>query len=135
MKTNTQSIDFGSVTGGPLKLLRWEGVFIFILSILLYAQTGAGWWRFALLLLAPDVAMAGYWLGARWGAIFYNVAHSYIGPLALGGIAVAAAQTAWIPYLLIWSAHIAMDRALGYGLKYPDAFKNTHLGHLGRRLA
>jgi hypothetical protein len=30
-------------------------------------------------------------------------------------------------YVLIWTAHIAMDRALGYGLKYPTAFKSTHL--------
>jgi hypothetical protein len=28
---------------------------------------------------------------------------------------------------LIWLAHIGVDRALGYGLKYPDGFKDTHL--------
>ena len=28
---------------------------------------------------------------------------------------------------LIWLAHIFLDRALGYGLKYDDAFKKTHL--------
>ena len=28
---------------------------------------------------------------------------------------------------LIWLAHIGMDRLLGYGLKYPSAFKDTHL--------
>jgi uncharacterized protein YbjT (DUF2867 family) len=25
-----------------------------------------------------------------------------------------------------------MDRVLGYGLKYPDAFKHTHLGTIGK---
>jgi len=27
----------------------------------------------------------------------------------------------------IWTAHIAVDRALGYGLKYPSRFDDTHL--------
>jgi hypothetical protein len=31
---------------------------------------------------------------------------------------------------LIWSAHIGIDRLLGYGLKYPTAFKETHLGRV-----
>jgi hypothetical protein len=25
-----------------------------------------------------------------------------------------------------------MDRALGYGLKYPSGFSHTHLGQIGR---
>jgi hypothetical protein len=29
---------------------------------------------------------------------------------------------------VIWVAHIGFDRLLGYGLKYPTAFKDTHLG-------
>ena len=28
---------------------------------------------------------------------------------------------------LIWTAHISMDRMLGYGLKYPASFKFTHI--------
>jgi hypothetical protein len=28
---------------------------------------------------------------------------------------------------LIWFAHISMDRTVGYGLKYPTSFKDTHL--------
>jgi hypothetical protein len=31
---------------------------------------------------------------------------------------------------LIWTTHIAFDRLLGYGLKYPTYFKDTHLQHL-----
>lgn len=30
----------------------------------------------------------------------------------------------------IWAAHIGFDRALGYGLKYPTGFADTHLGPL-----
>lgn len=132
MKTINEGTLFGSVTGGPLIWLRAEGAAVFLLSILWYAHVGAPWWRFLLLLLAPDGAMAGYWMGSRWGAIIYNVAHSYVAPAALAGVAMAGSHNAWLPYVLIWSAHIGMDRGLGYGLKYPEGFRQTHLGWLGK---
>jgi hypothetical protein len=31
---------------------------------------------------------------------------------------------------LIWLAHIGLDRMLGYGLKYPTEFKDTHMQHV-----
>jgi hypothetical protein len=31
----------------------------------------------------------------------------------------------------IMLAHASMDRIFGYGLKYTDAFKHTHLGWIG----
>jgi len=54
-----------------------------------------------------------------------------MGPVLLAGFAVVSSHFGLLPYLLIWTAHIAMDRALGYGLKYPTSFKKTHLGWLG----
>jgi hypothetical protein len=36
---------------------------------------------------------------------------------------------------LILFGHSSMDRALGYGLKYPDSFQNTHLGIIGKQAA
>jgi hypothetical protein len=44
-----------------------------------YWHLGAGWWLFLILILVPDVAMAGYLWGPRIGAICYNALHSYIG--------------------------------------------------------
>jgi hypothetical protein len=132
MQTNTQNLESHSVSGGPLFWLRLEGTIVFVLSILLYAHIGASWWRFALLLLAPDVVMAGYWLGARWGAVLYNLGHSYVAPLLLAIFAIMAGKGALLSYLLIWTAHIGMDRALGYGLKYASGFKHTHLGWSGK---
>ena len=35
-------------------------------------------------------------------------------------------------YAVIWTAHIAFDRTLGYGLKLPAGFHHTHLGRIGR---
>jgi len=39
--------------------------------------------------------------------------------------------------MVIWAGliiflHSTLDRALGFGLKYPDSFQNTHLGAIGR---
>ena len=33
---------------------------------------------------------------------------------------------------LIWCAHIAFDRLVGFGLKSPESFQATHLGLLGK---
>ncbi len=30
-------------------------------------------------------------------------------------------------------AHVGMDRAVGYGLKLPGSFHDTHLGRMGRK--
>ena len=130
MKTNTQTVNSG-VSGAPLILFRAEAALVFILSILFSVRTAASWWRFAALLLVPDISMAGYWLAPRRGAVAYNVAHSYIGPLVLASFAVVSSHPRLSPYLFIWIAHIAMDRALGYGLKYTSGFKRTHLGWMG----
>jgi hypothetical protein len=34
---------------------------------------------------------------------------------------------------LILFSHSAMDRMLGYGLKYESGFKFTHLGEIGQK--
>jgi len=48
----------------------------------------------------------------------------------VGAASVILAAPQWIPYALIWLAHIGIDRALGYGLKYPTFFRDTHLQHV-----
>jgi len=102
-------------------------------AIVLYAMTATSWWLFALLILAPDLSMLGYLAGPRVGAIAYNALHILIVPLvlALAGYALGSSMATAIG--LIWIAHIAIDRALGYGLKLPSGFQDTHLGRIGRR--
>jgi hypothetical protein len=34
------------------------------------------------------------------------------------------------PFGLIWLAHSGFDRMLGFGLKYPTFFGDTHLRHV-----
>ena len=115
------------VSGTPRALLRVEGLAVLIASVIAYEAVGASWVLFGVLLLVPDVSILGYAAGPHLGAVTYNLVHTYIGPAALAGLAyLGAAPQAW-PVCLIWLAHIGMDRVAGYGLKYPTAFKSTHM--------
>jgi hypothetical protein len=115
--------------------LRLEGLAAAVLSAVLYARTGASWWMFAALWLLPDLSMLGYLGGSKLGARVYNAIHSYVTPATLAVAALLLGSPALLPYALIWMNHIGVDRLLGYGLKYPEGFKFTHLGKLtGRRV-
>lgn len=115
-----------------LFLLRLEGLVVAAVSAALYARTGASWWLFAALWLAPDLSMLGYLAGPCWGARFYNAIHTYAVPAALGLAALLlSAHGLLVPIALIWANHIGVDRLLGYGLKYADGFGFTHLGRPG----
>ena len=49
----------------------------------------------------------------------------------LTAIGPAASTTAGV-LACAWAFHVGVDRALGYGLKMPDAFTHTHLGWIGK---
>jgi hypothetical protein len=120
------------VSGTPRVLLRVEGLALLTAATIGYHAVGGSWGLFALLLLVPDATLIAYAAGPRIGSLAYNAAHSYIAPAALGLLAyLNVVGHAW-PICLIWLAHIGMDRALGLGLKFADAFSNTHLGRVGR---
>ncbi|HEY2658924.1 MAG TPA: DUF4260 domain-containing protein [Caulobacteraceae bacterium] len=118
--------------GGVRSVLRIEAATILIAAVWAYSRFDLGWPMFALLFLLPDLSMLGYLAGKRFGAASYNLAHSYATPAALAGIALASHVRAALPILLIWVAHIAFDRLLGYGLKYVTTFGDTHLGRVGK---
>ncbi len=118
----------GVVRDGPNLILRAEGLALLTAATVAYAQTGSGWGLYALLFLAPDVFMLGYLHSTRVGAWMYNLGHTTIVPFALVGVGLAFTAPVFVGVGLIWMAHIGFDRAVGYGLKYTDAFKHTHLG-------
>lgn len=120
----------GAVSGSVRAWLRVEGLAVLLVATWLYVREGHGWIPFALLFFSPDVGFVGYLAGPRAGAVSYNAAHSYIGPLTLAAAALAGGTSPWLA--LIWGAHIGFDRALGYGLKYPTGFFDTHLGRMWR---
>lgn len=137
MATQVQQLSAtaGAVTGSVSVLLRLEGLVAAIASVVLYAQTGASWWLFAALWLAPDLSMLGYLKRPCLGARIYNTAHTYILPGILALLAFLLHARELLPVSLIWVNHIGVDRLLGYGLKYSDGFGFTHLGRLGKREA
>jgi hypothetical protein len=122
----------GAVAGGVRTLLRLEGLVLFAGMTLLYAVWEGSWWVYALLFLVPDLSFAAYLAGPRAGAIVYNAAHSYMAPVALMTTGFALSSPLVLSIAMIWLAHIGIDRALGYGLKYSAGFSFTHLGRIGR---
>jgi hypothetical protein len=111
----------------PAVLLRTEGATLLALTVFGYERYGRSWWLFLILLLVPDVGMVGYLANPRLGAFTYNLMHTYLGPAVLIVVGIAGSSTIALSIGLIWFAHIGMDRLLGYGLKYPTNFKDTHL--------
>ena len=131
--TDTASADAsGAVTGGVRTVLRLEGLALFIGMTLLYYVWDGSWWVYAALFFVPDLSFAGYLGGPRTGALVYNIAHSYLAPVAIMTGGFATASPLILSIAMIWLAHIGFDRALGYGLKYGAGFSFTHLGRIGK---
>ncbi len=114
----------------PAALLRAEGMTMLVGSALLYWLYGGSWWLFLLLLLVPDASMLGYLGGPRFGAVAYNAFHSYPLPAVLAAFGLLGGFPLALAVALVWFAHIGLDRTVGYGLKYPTAFGDTHLGRV-----
>ena len=101
-------------------------------AVLLYYQPlHFSWWVWIILFLLPDLGMIGYTVSPAAGAITYNLFHHKMIAILLLGIGYYAD----LPYFtlagLLLYGHASFDRALGYGLKYADAFKHTHMGWIG----
>jgi hypothetical protein len=111
----------------PRRLLHLEGLAVAAGSLVLYFDAGFGWVLLLVLILAPDLSMLGYLGGPRLGSLAYDLVHTYAGPVALGVVGVLGGYETALQIALIWLAHIGLDRLLGYGLKYPTGFKDTHL--------
>jgi hypothetical protein len=122
----------GATRGAVRIVLRLEGLVVLAAAVAAYTQLGASWGAFAMLFLLPDLSFLGYLAGPRVGAIAYNAAHSYVGPVALLAFGFVGGMPAALAFGLIWCAHIGLDHALGYGLKYASEFGATHLGRVGR---
>jgi hypothetical protein len=128
--TQTKQTASAPFLARPNLLLRIEGLVMLAAASAAYFLLGYRWWLFPLLLFVPDLAMIGYAINERTGAAVYNVTHLTILPLAMGAAALLLGWDQLLPLALIWLAHIGLDRTVGYGLKYPTAFQDTHLGQL-----
>jgi hypothetical protein len=109
---------------------------------------GGSPWLFLLIALTPDLSMLGYLAGPRIGSRVYNAAHTTLAPAVLAAIGIAAGGLSGLSMsvslsgpvvppvdsislaillALVWLAPVGIDRAVGYGLKYPAGFDETHL--------
>jgi hypothetical protein len=124
----------GALTPGSTRAwLRAEGLAAFVAGLAIFGAAGGPWLLAVPLLLVPDVSMIGYLRGPRLGALTYNLVHTWVpGLVALG----LGAWTGFAGLTLaggILVAHVGMDRAMGYGLKLPTSFGDTHLGRIGKQ--
>ena len=112
---------------------RIEATFLLAASIYFYNFFDFSFLWFVILLFSMDVFMAGYLINNRVGAYMYNFGHSLLVPLTLFTLGAFLSNSILIALGLIWSAHIGLDRALGYGLKQDAGFNHTHLGRIGKK--
>ena len=110
--------------------LKLEELAMFILGILAFNELYFAWWWFLILILTPDIGMLGYLVNTKIGGVLYNVFHHK-------GIAIVFYlfgtyfQNDILKLMgVILFSHASLDRILGYGLKYLDNFKHTHLGQI-----
>ena len=91
---------------------------------------GLSWWVWALLFFAPDISMLGYLYNTKTGAVCYNLFHHKGIAIAIAAAGFYFSNDVLTATGILLFAHASFDRIMGYRLKYPDSFKNTHLGSL-----
>ena len=111
-------------------VLRVEAACVLVAAVYAYfAVLDASWGLFLVLFLVPDLSLLAYASNPRGPrkALLYNLAHSYVLPFCLLAIGLSTQHVQATRVALIWFAHIGLDRALGYGLKFGQAFQPTHI--------
>jgi hypothetical protein len=76
--------------------------------------------------------MVGYLVSNKAGAFLYNLLHHKAVAILLYGIGMYMGNDILQLAGVIMFAHSCFDRMLGYGLKYDEGFKLTHLGIIGK---
>ena len=114
-------------------LLKLEELALFLFCLFLFSRLNLAWWWFPACLLLPDIGMIGYGINPKIGAFTYNLLHHRFVASLVAFYALTYGNEYWKLAAIILFAHISLDRALGYGLKYSDSFTNTHLGIIGKK--
>jgi hypothetical protein len=122
----------GMTAGAVRNWLRLEGLAAFGAGLALFGASGGNWLFIIPLILLPDISAVGYLAGPRVGAFGYNLVHNWVPGIVTLGMAAWLASPALGVAAGVLIAHVGMDRAVGYGLKLPGSFQDTHLGRMGR---
>jgi hypothetical protein len=113
-------------------LLRAEEALLMFLPMFFMHELPMAWWWFAVLFLTPDLGILGYLANPKVGAWTYNLLHHRGLGVALLFLGVHL-HAEWLQlYGLVMVSHASFDRIFGYGLKYTDSFRHTHLGMIGK---
>ncbi|MCT4635799.1 MAG: DUF4260 domain-containing protein [Rickettsiales bacterium] len=121
------------VSGYVAWILRAEALVVLIAMIIYYQNAlETPWKTFFILFFIPDISLLGYFINKKVGTFSYNLMHSYISPLVIGTIFWYYSLDELNYLIVIWIAHIGFYRTLGFGLKYFDGFRFTHLKNIGR---
>ena len=100
---------------------------IYLLTIY---NLGLSAWLWVLLFFTPDIGMLGYLVNTKAGAFCYNLFHHKGIAVVIAAIGFYFQQEVMTTIGILLFTHASFDRIAGYGLKYEDSFKNTHLGSL-----
>ncbi len=92
-----------------------------------------GWWQLAAFGMGADLALlVGAGSRLAHGQLhpravpLYNALHRFAGPaILLAAIVIGSLGTAWLIGGLAWAFHVALDRAVGYGLRTRDGFQRA----------
>jgi hypothetical protein len=114
-------------------IIKLEEAGLTAISIYLLTKYNLGLpvWSWVLLFFSPDLSMLGYLFGTRAGAFTYNLVHHRGIAILIAAFGIISAGSLFISIGILLFAHSSFDRMLGYGLKYNDDFKHTHLGRMG----
>lgn len=120
---------------GAVGWQRAENALAAVAVVLVMIARGQPWWVLPAAFLAFDISALGFLVNWRVGALCYNLVHNYAAPaVLLAGWAVlqlSQVSADWLAMLAAcWGFHVAVDRALGFGLKI-GPFDHTHLGIIG----
>jgi hypothetical protein len=124
-------------TAGPAASARrvaYAALTVALLAFTAFEASKHGLWLPAVFgLIAPDLALlAGGGGDLAKGQLhpravpFYNAVHRFWGPVAL--IAAASFDVValgWFVVGLAWAAHVALDRAVGYGLRTREGLQRA----------
>ena len=117
----------------PIWFERTENLAIAATVLVVFVRLHFSWWWLPVFFMAFDLSAAGYLVDNRVGGVCYNLAHAYIAP-GLLLLSYVVSGTRWCAFVgLLWAFHIAVDRVLGYGLKFASSFQHTHLGTIGKK--
>lgn len=114
-------------------IIKLEEAAMLALSLFLLWNGNAAWYWYPLLLIGPDIGMLGYMVNNKVGAVCYNIFHHKGLAIVIFLTGIYCNQDLLQMIGVVLFGHSSFDRLLGYGLKYQQGFKYTHLGEIGNK--